>query len=58
MTELGFTRQAVEMTLEEELRDPVWQRLIPGVSAADLVEHEVQHVQRNPLKYMLKRLLN
>lgn len=57
MTEVGFTRQATEMTMEEELRDPLWQRLLPGVTARELVAEQVEHVQRNPLKYLAKRVL-
>ena len=57
MTEVGFTRQAVEMLMTDELRDPLWQRVGLESTAAQLVEEESHAVQSSPLKYIAKRFL-
>lgn len=57
ITELGYTREAVEMILADELRDPLWRRVGVTMSAAELVEAEVADIQRSPMKYLAKRLL-
>lgn len=57
ITELGYTREAVEMILADELRDPLWSRVGVRASAAEMVETEYADIQRNPMKYLAKRLL-
>lgn len=57
MTELGFTRQATEMVMVEELRDPLWARVGMTMTAAELVASECADIQRSGVKYLVKRFL-
>ena len=57
ITELGYTREAVEMIMKEELRDPIWKTAGMTESASELVEEAVGRIQRSPMKYLAKRLL-
>lgn len=57
ITELGYTRDAVEMILADELRDPLWRGVGVTETAAGIVEAEHADIQRNPMRYLLKRLL-
>lgn len=57
ITELGYTREAVEMLMAEELRDPLWARVGVNEDAATIVRQEYADVQRQSMKYLAKRLL-
>lgn len=57
VSEIGFTREAVVMIMEDELKDPMWRNLDPDITAEGIVAQEIEHVQKNPLKYLAKRLL-
>ncbi|MCM1006009.1 MAG: glycosyltransferase family 2 protein [Prevotella sp.] len=57
ITELGYTRDAVIMILEDELRDPLWKRVGMIMTSEELVDAEYADIQRNPMKYIAKRLL-
>lgn len=57
-TELGYTREAVEMVISDELRDPLWRSVGITSDAASIIDDEYSGVQRNTVKYFLKRLLH
>lgn len=57
ITELGYTGQAVEMILEDELRDPLWRSVGETSTPTQLVEEAMNYIQRNPVRYIKKRLL-
>ncbi len=56
-TELGWTREAIIMVMEDELQDPVWQQAGLTATATELVTEQLSEVQRHMIKYMVKRLL-
>lgn len=56
-TELGWTREAVTMYLEQELADPVWRRVASPAEAARIVDAEFLTLQQNALRNICKRLL-
>ena len=56
-TELGYTHEAVEMVITEELRDPLYARIGLDVDAATLVDQENAQIQKSSLKYVAKRFL-
>ncbi|MCM1319074.1 MAG: glycosyltransferase [Muribaculaceae bacterium] len=57
ITELGYTFEAVEMILEEELRDPLWKHVGLNMTAPELINDEYTEIQHAHLKYMAKRFL-
>ncbi len=57
MTELSWTRQAVEQVMKEELRDPLWKQVGFSLTAEELVAQEAETVQKSPIKYIAKKLL-
>lgn len=56
-TERGWTWEAIRMVLEDELKDPFWQRTGLQKSADELIADAMNHVQKNTFKYLVKRLL-
>lgn len=56
-TELGYTREAIVMIMNDELRDPLWRQAGLDVSCEELVNAEYNEIQRSPIKYIAKRLL-
>lgn len=58
ITELGYTKEAVELVIREELNDPLWQRVGITTDPATLIDGEYTDIQRNPMKYLVKRLLH
>ena len=57
ITELGFTREVLEMILETELRDPLWAQVGLNTDVADLLNEEYTDIQHNKMRYFVKRLL-
>lgn len=57
ITELGYTREATEMIMEDELRDPLWRRVGVGNNPSALVDSEVSDIQKRPMKYLAKKIL-
>lgn len=56
--ELGWTKEAVIHVINEELRDPLWEKVGLDCSAEDIVEKEIATIQKNPIKYIVKQLLH
>lgn len=57
MTELGWTPQAVSLTLQRELEDPIWAECGMSLTADQLVGREQHDIKRNPVKYLIKAIL-
>lgn len=57
ISETGFTPEAARMVIREELTDPLWQKAGLTADADQLVAEAVSDIQRNPAKYIAKRLL-
>lgn len=57
ITELGYTREAVEMILDDELRDPLWHQVGLNYSAPELIDNEYIDIQSNRVKHIAKLLL-
>ena len=58
ITELGYTKEAVEMVIDEELKDPLWKQVGMTMETSLLIEREYTGIQKNPIKYLAKRLLH
>lgn len=57
ITELGWTPEAVCLTLKPELNDPVWAECGLTQTAEQIVAEEQVSIKHNPLKYFTKALL-
>lgn len=57
ITELGWTREAVEFTLHKELRNPVWKNAGITDSPDKIISEETASIKNNPMKYFAKIML-
>lgn len=57
ITELGWTEEAIISIMREEMKDPIWKKAGLTDSIESIIEQETETVQRNPIKYIAKRLL-
>lgn len=57
ITELGWTPEAVEQILTDELRDPLWKQVGFTLTAHELIDSEMQNIHNTPIKYIAKKLL-
>lgn len=57
LTDSGWTREALERVLEDELRDPLWEKAGLQVSASELIDSEQARISRHPWRYLIKRFL-
>lgn len=55
--ELGWTREAVVLSLRQEIEDPMWKGIISDGELTYLVDGEFAHLQQNALKSICRRLL-
>lgn len=56
-TELGWTREAVAMSIQSELKDSFWRGMVEEAEAESLVDIEFAYLQQHALKSICKRLL-
>lgn len=56
-TELGWTREAIVMLMENELSDPIWKHVKEEYDTTALVDCEFNRLQTHYFKYISKRLL-
>lgn len=57
ITELGWTEDAIKSVMSEEMKDPIWQKVGLTESIEDILQQETETMQRNPIKYIAKRIL-
>lgn len=56
-TELGWTRDAVVMSLRQEISDPLWKGIVGEDEVARIVDGEFAHLQQKALRTICKRML-
>lgn len=57
ITELGWTSEAIAHIMKDEMKDPVWQKAGLNQPIEQIIAEESESIQKNPLKYLAKRIL-
>ncbi len=57
ITEMGWTKEAIAHTMQNETKDKIWENAGLKESIEEIIEQESESIQKKPIKYFAKRLL-